>query len=717
MSFEIPIPDKLIQEYTELFNEHSIPIQIKTKPSGNKAQNIIMVSTHGYWGDPPPAGVPDTGGQTYYVLEVSKAWAAMGRKVIIVARWFEPFPRVEKFAENVWLVRVRAHGDAFVRKEDIYRLVPEMAEATLAISHLFGADIAIGHYADGMVGALEVGERLEIPVIAFPHSLGARKVTMLERDLRDPETWLSKDYNFGIRESFELAALRGANLEIANTLAEPEMLKSFYNLSFPHVVMPAGVSHDFFELYDSPILSDFVLDHALEPRQYLIFWGRFSLVKNIQGVVSVLGELKKLANKLTKRYKVLIIGGTPNRETPMEQKVAENIEAARSKYKLSPEDIVTMPNLEHKDIALFAKFALCYVGMQEMEPFGMGAAEAMGVGLPVVISQAAGITQWIKDGKDGIIVNPHDPEAAAKKLLSFLTHEKKFNNISKNGYLLARKKFSWGGIAEDIAEFSDKLVCDKVPSIKSKGTKGKKQITARTGRAYHRLTFAWRGDPPIIKDHHKRAAEGLLPYVIEAHKSSKKRVTIAIGGESGSGKTEIAEYLRFLMRRENVWGVTLSGDAFFKLPPAQNHEQRMTAFTNNRLEQWIGPQEVDLKRLDETLAKALNKKTNLIFTPSDTRSLGSRRYENVPLDLTNAGVVTVDLTYALLLNNVAIKVFLERDYLEKLEDIKSRNLLRDPDQDFEFIKKVLQIEHEIISPLREKANLIVTKDYDVKKSA
>ena len=35
-------------------------------------ERILMISTHGYWGNPPPAGVPDTGGQTFYVLEVSK---------------------------------------------------------------------------------------------------------------------------------------------------------------------------------------------------------------------------------------------------------------------------------------------------------------------------------------------------------------------------------------------------------------------------------------------------------------------------------------------------------------------------------------------------------------------------------------------------------------------------------------------------------------------
>jgi len=81
------------------------------------ANRIVMVSTHGYWGDPPPAGVPDTGGQTYYVLEVSKTWALQGRKVIILARWFNPYPQVETLAKNLWLVRIPAGSDEFVRSD------------------------------------------------------------------------------------------------------------------------------------------------------------------------------------------------------------------------------------------------------------------------------------------------------------------------------------------------------------------------------------------------------------------------------------------------------------------------------------------------------------------------------------------------------------------------------------------------------------------------
>ncbi len=109
----------LVEEYRDLFVEHGIPLAEVEAAAEKRAQRLIMVSTHGYWGDPPPAGLPDTGGQVYYVLNVSKAWARHGRQVIILARWFEGYPRVERFADGVWLVRIRAGSDAFVRKEEI----------------------------------------------------------------------------------------------------------------------------------------------------------------------------------------------------------------------------------------------------------------------------------------------------------------------------------------------------------------------------------------------------------------------------------------------------------------------------------------------------------------------------------------------------------------------------------------------------------------------
>ncbi|MFV2081642.1 MAG: glycosyltransferase, partial [bacterium] len=301
---------ELLTEYFHLFQEHGIPV-LRSERKTKDANRIIAISTHGYWSDPPPAGMPDTGGQTYYVLEVAKAWARQGRNVIILARWFEPYPRVETISPNLWLVRIRAGGDEFVRKEDIYPLVPEMAEAATAVSLLFGAQAVTGHYADGMAGAVEVSERLKIPSAVIPHSMGILKVMNLGFDPDDPESWFDPEYNFWIRESLEIASLKGANLEIANTPEEPDILQAHYGLKFPNIVMPAGAGEAFFSAGKQDDNKVLLNRSGLVPGRYLIFYGRFSRAKNIPGVVAVLGEARRLDPELFREVNLAIEGGDP----------------------------------------------------------------------------------------------------------------------------------------------------------------------------------------------------------------------------------------------------------------------------------------------------------------------------------------------------------------------------------------------------------------------
>ncbi|MCD6486144.1 MAG: glycosyltransferase [Syntrophobacterales bacterium] len=699
----------LLREYHGIFRENGIPASLGGK-TPERAERIVMVSTHGYWGDPPPAGVPDTGGQTYYVLEVSKAWAQQGRKVIIVARYFKPYPRVERFARNLWLVRIPAGGDEFVRKEDIYPLVPELAENVVAVSALFGAHAVIGHYADGMTCALETGERLGIPVVAVPHSLGINKVISLRLDPDDPGMWFDRQYNFGTREDFELASLRGADFEIANTPREPTALNKYYGCNFPNVVMPAGAGTAFFDIGGDTRMET-LERYDLIPGRYLIYFGRFSEAKNVPGVVRLFGEARRLDPRLMDGVKLVLVGGSPGKPLPEEVSVEKHVVDTIIEYELTSHDIVRLPSQPWSVLAVLAHHCLFYIGMQFVEPFSMGVAEAMAASAPVVISREAGITKWIKDGRDAVVVNPGDPRGGARKLIEIMGKNGALKKIASSGHTLALGTFNWKAIGTQQGEIIDSLCRGEIPGGAAGGSMIRRK---REGRAYHRAAFAWRGDPPEIKPRHERAAKGMLPYILKQANNplrEEKRTIVVLGGESGAGKTEIAEYLRYLLRGEKLRGVTISGDAFFRLAPEANHQARLEAYSKGELKQYVGPGEVDLEHLNSILGNAADRSVNEVFVPSDCRRLSSRRYARVPVALAGVDVVFVDLTYGLALKNATLKVFLKSDYRKRIAAVKERNLARDPNQDFDFILMVLEIEHHIIQGLRDQADIIVTSDY------
>ncbi len=718
----------LLQEYHELFVRHGIPLWFvqgddeadgpspcQDRPSC--AERVMMVSTHGYWGDPPPAGVPDTGGQTYYVLEVSKAWARAGRKVIILARWFEPFPRVEQFAENCWLVRLRAGSDEFVRKEDIYMLAPALAECASAVGHLFGAQAVMGHYADGMVVAAEVAERLELPLVCVPHSLGVLKMIRLGMDPNDQKELRDPQFHFWTRETYELAALRAANFEIANTPEEPRALENHYGIRFPYEVMPAGASRSFFDAAEKEPDREALERLGVAEGKFLVFWGRLSKAKYVEGLVQVLGEARRKHPYGTADLRVLIVGGSPENPSDEEREVRDEIRVQMERYGLTDADVIQSESLNHADLAPIARGALAYVGTQRLEPFGMSAAEAMAVGLPVLISERAGITSWLKDRKHALFVDPKEPAAIADQVLRLMSDPELLSRLAADGREKAFADFSWEGIADKQGRILDRLV-GRVDPRESRIERPAEQahFVRHTGRAYHRATPRWRGDYPRIIEPQVQAALELMPELmlwIEDAASHMERLVVAIGGESGSGKSEIAHLLNLMIRSRDRWGVVVPGDAFFLRSPAENHQNRLEAERDKRLHEVVGPQEVDLPRLDRLLGDARHKEVAQILVPSYSRTkiAPDRFYAEVPVSLYGVDVIFVDLTYSLLLENATCKIFLEPASLDRIDEVRERNLARDPDQDFDFVHRVLLIEHDYIVPLKERADLVVDKEY------
>jgi mannosylfructose-phosphate synthase len=692
----------LLDEVGALFARHGLPEGAPGEDRSGACHRILMVSTHGYWSDPPPAGATDTGGQTLYVLQLSRECARAGRKVMILARWFAPYARVDQLEPDLWLIRIPAGGDRFVRKEDIYPLAPELAEYATAVAARFGAQAVMGHYADGMAIAAEIATRRGLPFVAMPHSLALTKIAGLGLEPDAIATWFDEQYRFAAREEYELAAMTQADRVIGCLPDQLDVLSQVYRLRTRRDAIAPGVAPVFFEAGDAPPDPAIPARFDLAPGRYLVVTGRLAETKNIAGAVALLGEARALAPARFARVVLAVVGGNPEPREPEELAVEAKIEAAMARHGLDHRDVRRVPAQTWPVVAQLLRQAVCYVGMQHFEPFGMGAAEALAVGAPVLLSRCAGIARALEAVPPGqrcaLLVDPADPRRAARRLIEALDAPAELARMTAAGRRLAHQTFSWPNGAARLTAMLDDLVA---------GTAARR----RRPRGHHRLTSAWRGDRPRIASQHVWSAEQLLPRVLEAQRiaaRADRRLIVAIGGESGSGKTELAHCLGIGLRRHGLWSALLPGDVFFRLPPSANHEARLAADHAGDLADYIGPpREIDVDALDGMLAEAADPDNAEILCPSDCRALSGRRYADVPLALSRCQVVFVDLTYSMLLDSPDLRIFLESDYLERREYIRRRNTARDPDQDFSFILKVLAIEHEQIQHTAARADLIV----------
>ena len=179
---------------------------------------------------------------------------------------------------------------------------------------------------------------------------------------------------------------------------------------------------------------------------------------------------------------------------------------------------------------------------------------------------------------------------------------------------------------------------------------------------------------------------------------SKKRCCIAVGGESGSGKTSLAYALLLdIEAKLGLKGYLFHGDDYFYLPPKDNHNKRLEDIAN------VGSSEVNLKLLDKHLCSFLSNKgiINKPLVHYNNNSIGSETIDPSRFDF-----CIVEGTYTMLLKNPTYKVFIENSFI----DTKSNRVKRARDIMNDFNEKVLEIEHNIINEQSKYANMLVKNE-------
>jgi glycosyltransferase involved in cell wall biosynthesis len=84
--------------------------------------------------------------------------------------------------------------------------------------------------------------------------------------------------------------------------------------------------------------------------------------------------------------------------------------------------------------------------------------EAMAVGLPVVAAEVEGIPEAIRDGQEGSLVPPGDPQALATALLRLASDPDGARGMGIAGQRRQRKQFSDVAMAGHVSQIYDRLL-------------------------------------------------------------------------------------------------------------------------------------------------------------------------------------------------------------------------------------------------------------------
>ncbi|MFX1534426.1 MAG: hypothetical protein ACFFDI_09425 [Promethearchaeota archaeon] len=212
-----------------------------------------------------------------------------------------------------------------------------------------------------------------------------------------------------------------------------------------------------------------------------------------------------------------------------------------------------------------------------------------------------------------------------------------------------------------------------------------------------------KGDKLLITDYHRNAAKIVLNFLKKNTKlpvSSDQTLAITVAGESGCGKSETAAVLAELCEKEGFKTLILQQDDYFIYPPKTNHNTRLKDIG------WVGTNEVKMDLMDQDIAQIKQKTNSKIKKPLVIYEEDKITEEEV--EITNVQIVIAEGTYTTLLKNADVRSFIDRTY----HQTKKARLARNRDPAVDFIEKVLEIEHNIISQHKQQADVIIPAPED-----
>ncbi len=403
--------------------------------------SILMLSTHGYVAAEPELGLPDTGGQVVFVLELAKQFAEMGYRVDIVTRRFEDQPEFDDMGPGLRVWRIPFGGSGFIRKEDMHDHLGEFQQnlAAAVADAQIAYDVINSHYWDAGWAGQHLAEEWDIPHIHTPHSLGSWKRDGMQGDPQE----LEGNYRFEERIRREFLVFRRSEHVIATTTQQVEHLQEHYEVPERHIAMiPPGIDERRYTPVDGKTTQS--LRRRIQFRKHDVYTvGRAAANKGYDLLIRALPALRESVSDARLQ---LAVGANSDKDRKMVDKwrgIAESEGVA--------EQVRWLGYVPDEAMADHYRAAPVFALPSRYEPFGMTAVEAMACGTPCVVTVHGGLEEVFDFGSQALFADPKRPAEFATMLSMPLRYPRLRERLSIDGARFARRNFGWRGIARRTA--------------------------------------------------------------------------------------------------------------------------------------------------------------------------------------------------------------------------------------------------------------------------
>ena len=203
------------------------------------------------------------------------------------------------------------------------------------------------------------------------------------------------------------------------------------------------------------------------------------------------------------------------------------------------------------------------------------------------------------------------------------------------------------------------------------------------------------GDVLLLAEKHERATEEILRHL---EGISFAKYVIAVSGESGAGKSEIAHLLRQALKQRGIVAKTLHTDNYYKTSPLERTPWRQ----KHGVKESVGLQEYRWDMIQEHVDACRSSVEHVALPFID---IVTSQVDQLITTFKGVDVLVLEGLYAIGAD-ADYRVLIDLTY----HDTKDAQKLRGKEPQNLFRAEVLEAEHVAVQSMRGKIDLLITKE-------